>query len=750
MNAKAIECLLITANCGSVFEDPSRLLKNWIAEFLSHVKKCKPEFIALHLQEVGGKTYDKSMEYVQEFIKILCESKELVEYNKIRVFLDEDYNSAEHFTALGNLYFAHDSIKNIKIWNFLTHEFESVEGKTIHTGNIESVATKEKAKFPQNFFPESKWSRKGFLRTRFCIEGSTFDLINIHLFHDASNFISFSEQYPSVYCKSRRRALAYVLERIHKDQLNVLVPFFIFGDFNFRCDNFGVVKKLTEDLIEQRIPHLKTDHTKIQYRDTVGSVKFTLAKKEFTHTDNEIFKQDWLKKFDRELDPLTEILYEYPITFSPTYPFEENPDLPSNYMPTRCPSWCDRILMTKAARNLIQNEDDSEYGIIGEDICMGDHKPVFLKLRLKTNQGIVNKCDHIENQQESYKENYYLNESSSKFVNVCEICLKHLNAIIIDTDNTIPLPLSSQASKNNQIMPLVSINVIDDENLNICMCNITDDGICPNCKQQNANKNRKLVSKQTMLGDVIVNRIDSQFLSTTYSSSPSEMRKLKDPYTPESVESHSPLPEMDEKEFGNFINSTSEDDELLENMRDVIKHKHLSDHKSVELIDETEKIGVGDFQNQYNLNHTVSPSQLQTRLEILRRESQLEFSSKSSSGSGSSNSESNKKEKSSLHSKCCLCYAVIENQVWKTKINLQIFQELMSDSGCSKHCQVEYKTRYIKFIKNSEICSSSDVEHCEEEIEGEQEDAKREVSTGGNLDKNNDLLIEQIFLETTV
>jgi inositol-1,4,5-trisphosphate 5-phosphatase len=96
------------------------------------------------------------------------------------------------------LYFAHDSIKNIKIWNFLTHEYENVEGKTIHTGNIESVATKEKAKFPQNFFPECKWSRKGFLRTRFNIEGSTFDLINIHLFHDASNFISFSEQYPSV------------------------------------------------------------------------------------------------------------------------------------------------------------------------------------------------------------------------------------------------------------------------------------------------------------------------------------------------------------------------------------------------------------------------------------------------------------------------------------------------------------------------------------------------------------------------
>lgn len=81
------------------YSQPSRLMENWIAEFLSHVKSIRPKLIALHLQEVGGKTYEKSMEYVQEFIKLLCESESLADYNKIRVFLDEDYNSAEHFTV---------------------------------------------------------------------------------------------------------------------------------------------------------------------------------------------------------------------------------------------------------------------------------------------------------------------------------------------------------------------------------------------------------------------------------------------------------------------------------------------------------------------------------------------------------------------------------------------------------------------------------------------------------------------------
>lgn len=74
-------------------------MKTWTNEFLGKVVLLKPQFIALHLQEVGGKTYEKSMEYVQEFVEILCNSIELESFNKIRIYLDEDYTSAEHFTV---------------------------------------------------------------------------------------------------------------------------------------------------------------------------------------------------------------------------------------------------------------------------------------------------------------------------------------------------------------------------------------------------------------------------------------------------------------------------------------------------------------------------------------------------------------------------------------------------------------------------------------------------------------------------
>ncbi|XP_050099039.1 uncharacterized protein LOC126579613 isoform X1 [Anopheles aquasalis] len=399
----SIPVLLVTANVGSVFEDPSNLLHLWVREFLDHVSQCQPKFIALHLQEVGGKTYEKSMDYVQEFIANLCESEELSDYNRIRVYLDEDYNSAEHFTALGNLYFVQSTVKHVLMWNFLTHDWDLVEGKSIYTGSIETVASKEKAKFPQQFFPECKWSRKGFLRTRWFLNGTVFDLVNIHLFHDASN-LAACEEFPSVYCKSRRRALVYTLERFHKDTVNHPVPYFVFGDFNFRCDTEGVIKKLTEDLTMHRIQNTasKPDSTKVQYRDSDGLNVLTVGKKEFSHCDQSTFKEQWLRQFDRELDSLRSVLYEYPITFPPSYPYEEDPLQPGAYMTTRCPAWCDRILISPAARKLICGGVDNtmakhdtgvtNYGVIGSDVCMGDHKPVYLSIRIKTSQGILDYC----------------------------------------------------------------------------------------------------------------------------------------------------------------------------------------------------------------------------------------------------------------------------------------------------------------------------------------------------------------------
>lgn len=338
--------------------------------------------------------------------------------------------------------------------------------------------------------------------------------------------------------------------------------------------------------------------------------------------------------------------------------------------------------MTKAGKHLIVNDDDISYGIIGEGTCMGDHKvssllisfftfvfiflfllsfshmqPVSLKFQIKTNQGIVNKCDHDVQSMEfddDCKENIRY-DLSSKLVNVCcEVCLKHFKEIM----ETISLPLSRvddirrPLSKSNSLTPLVSISVIDtDKNLNICMCNPIEvyegvvevdmydesENICPNCRnliKAQPSARYSLVSKQTMLGDVVVNRIDSQYLSSTYSSSGSQLRKLRDPYTPESMESHSPQTEMEEP---NFINNLNDNEEIPKIILEVIKHNKTDNNELMN--EETE-----------NNHHAMDPRQLKTRLELelLRRESQLENGTKNGdSGSSSSQTKSSKK--------CCTC-----------------------------------------------------------------------------------------------
>lgn len=73
--------------------------------------------------------------------------------------------------------------------------------------------------------------------------------------------LTISLQFPSVYSKTRRRALEHTLDRFHNDKYPN-VPYFLFGDFNFRTDTASVIKV-----------RLITSHNKIsiknekEYRD---------------------------------------------------------------------------------------------------------------------------------------------------------------------------------------------------------------------------------------------------------------------------------------------------------------------------------------------------------------------------------------------------------------------------------------------------------------------------------------------------
>ena len=65
------------------------------------------------------------------------------------MFNDNLYVSLQ---ALGNFYFIHESITDVLIYDFESRNFVDVTGKEIYSKNIEHVTTKEKSKFPLQYF----------------------------------------------------------------------------------------------------------------------------------------------------------------------------------------------------------------------------------------------------------------------------------------------------------------------------------------------------------------------------------------------------------------------------------------------------------------------------------------------------------------------------------------------------------------------------------------------------------------------
>ncbi|XP_027057183.1 type I inositol 1,4,5-trisphosphate 5-phosphatase-like [Pocillopora damicornis] len=394
MGEHLVPVLFITANVGSVFENRDGLEERWIRETVTTVTRFKPKLVALHFQESGGKdSGEESLEKVKEFVRIFIDQSLLKEkFDKVRAWFDQDYRTKEQYTALGCIYLVSKSLEDVFLWNFKESTFSKVEGEEIQVGNLTDVPFLEKEKFPLDFFPQFKWSRKGFMRTRWKINKCVFDLLNIHLFHDASNLVSI-EVTPSVYSKNRMRALDHVLDRITKSSIPV-VPHTVFGDFNFRLDNKRVVEALCAGLPQQHIrKEGESTPSKIIYRDRkkADKVFLTLEPRIFKFHDQSIFRYHNGKKFskyNREFDVFKDRLFEFDISFYPSYPFSENVKDTTVYSDSRCPSWCDRIFLSHSSRAIINQSKGSSvvYDMMGKQVCMGDHKPVFLYFNLDSSQ----------------------------------------------------------------------------------------------------------------------------------------------------------------------------------------------------------------------------------------------------------------------------------------------------------------------------------------------------------------------------
>ncbi|XP_026099904.1 inositol polyphosphate-5-phosphatase A [Carassius auratus] len=386
------DVLLVTANVGSLFDNVGEIEGDWLREFFTTVHMYKPRFVALHFQEVGGKDYMMNMGHAENFFWSIESSSEMADFDRVCVYVDSHFKAVDSFTALGSMYFIHKSLKNILQYDFNVNEFKDVSGHNKYVGSLEGVTSMEKEKFPKNFWPDFKWSRKGYMRTRWLIHNQGLDLVNVHLFHDASNLIACNSS-PSVYSGNRKKALRYVINRISDSSYSPF-PFFLFGDFNFRLDTLSLVQNLSMSADIQTVKKDSSNEVEkiiCEEKDNDHKVLLHIETKLFAYLHQAVFRENngkELLKYDKEISEFDDVLTEEDIHFPPSYPYSEDYTKPTQYMNTRCPAWCDRILMSHSASDIIHRSEEDEIGVVydtlGSNICMGDHKPVFLFFQMKS------------------------------------------------------------------------------------------------------------------------------------------------------------------------------------------------------------------------------------------------------------------------------------------------------------------------------------------------------------------------------
>jgi inositol-1,4,5-trisphosphate 5-phosphatase len=264
------------------------------------------------------------MKDVRQLVRTIRDSDVLKEYDRMLALLDEDLETKETFTALGCLFFIHKSLGDVKLWNFKRKVFELISGNTVIGGNLEDSESHRKVKFPPDFFPEFKWSRKGFLQTKWSVCERIFNLVNVHLFHDASNTIAMTKS-PSQYALNRKRALKHVTALVTKES-GESVSTFYFGDFNFRLDLEKVVKHVCTDRnVETQLSRDSNgDICEAVYRlsqDEGSAEILRIEEKLFLYKFNSDFLSNGGRKFlefDVEANQFTD-LHELDRTFPPRF-----------------------------------------------------------------------------------------------------------------------------------------------------------------------------------------------------------------------------------------------------------------------------------------------------------------------------------------------------------------------------------------------------------------------------------------------
>lgn len=303
---------IVTINAGSACDaaDPGALLER-LRVVLSPLL-AESDFVALHLQELGGKG-GKRPESVAQVEAALAAALE-GQWVHTGLLMERDAGNSSAFTALGSLYGARrDAASDVRVWHRRLGEFVPLTRLVSERPSLRLGAVGLTRKFAESENPQG--GRKGYLALTFLLHGHAVRFVNAHLPADMDNCVAVAAS-PSSYALLRRQLLATTLLECCPAPAGAFV---LAGDLNFRLDGQRLIAES---------PRAASDG---------------ITSKVFQHAHiGALSGGTQLLPWDAEATKAaaTHALDEQPVAFAPTYCYGEHEELDNK----RCPAWPDRVL----------------------------------------------------------------------------------------------------------------------------------------------------------------------------------------------------------------------------------------------------------------------------------------------------------------------------------------------------------------------------------------------------------------------
>ncbi|CAJ0602263.1 unnamed protein product [Cylicocyclus nassatus] len=380
--------------------DKDDIMKKWAAEVAKEISEQKPEFAVVHVQ---GLLSAADPDYVAKvLLGGIVDAPEIYrQFETSTAFFDTTV------TGLGNLYLFRDASAVQQFDRYLNTGYRQLTpghdqfvGRSEVDGFIQSTFGQQRQQhsFHREFYREDgtrdiSQQHTGFLLARFRIHGKEMTFVNVNLhsvpFEDVNEIV----EHPMVTkaAQQRQQQVEILLKALEEEGLRndaILVA----GAFNAQLHETALLTYLARTQMVQTVAK-KDDLGRveaIEHFDRHGREITTVERCRFDlHSIHDWFfrlgRGQMVKKYNSELGPVTfkGQLKEESVFFQPSRHYAINPHTgKEEFMRTLCPAWADRVLYNERMDSLFRHDSFCAsglyYGLVGEEVYIGQHKPVAL------------------------------------------------------------------------------------------------------------------------------------------------------------------------------------------------------------------------------------------------------------------------------------------------------------------------------------------------------------------------------------